>query len=169
MQKKAGPPYRGPARLDRDPTGLCLMPKGQRGRAVARRRRHFDVYCLEHSITPRIAIEANFVNVLVELVRLGRLATVLSDSIACAHRGLYPVILIPELPHHTVTLICRTGEYTIPACRAFGELAAEWCVQRCHAIPSKRMRRCPLVDVCNREARKCAVDYGSLATAKPHT
>ena len=130
-------------------------------------RRHFDVYCLEHSITPRIAIEANSVNVLVELVRLGRLATVLPDSIACAHRGLYPVMLIPELPHHTVTLICRKGAYKSPACRAFGELAAEWCVQRCHATPSKRMRPCPLADVCNREARKCAVDYASPATAQP--
>lgn len=89
-------------------------------------RRHVDVYCLEHGITPLIAVETNSLSVIVELVRFGRLATVLPKAIANAQHGLYPVMLLPELPHHTVTLICRKSAYKSPACRAFAELASEW-------------------------------------------
>lgn len=93
-------------------------------------RRHVDVYCLEHGITPRIAIETNSVSVIVEMVRLGRLATVLPRAIACSQAGLHPVMLLPELPHHTITLICHKDSYKSPACVAFAELAAEWCASR---------------------------------------
>lgn len=89
-------------------------------------RRHVDVYCIEHGITPRIAVETNSLSVIVELVRFGRLATVLPKAIASAQYGLYPVMLLPELPHHTVTLICHKGAYKSPACQAFAQLAEQW-------------------------------------------
>jgi len=117
-------------------------------------RRHVDLYCLEHSITPRIAVETNSLSVIIEMVRLGRLATVLPKAIACSQCGLYPVMLLPELPHHTITLICHKGAYKSPACLAFAELAAEWCVRICQVTPSERLRPCPLSDVCDRTEPK---------------
>lgn len=111
-------------------------------------RRHFDLYCLEHGITPRIAVETNSVNMIVQLVGLGRLVTILPNSIACAQPRLYPLMLLPELPHHTIALICRKGAYKSPACQAFGILAAEWSAGRCRVATSPRMRPCPLSDVC---------------------
>jgi LysR family cyn operon transcriptional activator len=113
-------------------------------------RRLVDLYCLEHSITPRIAVETNSLSVIMEMVRLGRVATVLPQAIACAHEWLHPLMLLPELPHHTITMICRRGAYKSPACIAFADLAAEWSTQRCQAEPSDRMRPCPLADGCER-------------------
>jgi LysR family cyn operon transcriptional activator len=116
-------------------------------------RRHVDLYCLEHGITPRITIETNSLSVIVEMVRLGRLVTVLPRAIACAQSGLHPVMLLPELPHHTITLFCRKGAYKSSACLAFADLAAEWSVGRCRVTPPERLRPCPLTEVCDRNGR----------------
>ena len=89
-------------------------------------RRHFDLYCLEHHISPRISIETNSISMIVQIVRLGQLVTVLPDAIATAERGISPVMLLPELSHHIITLIYRKGGYRSPACKAFAKLAAEW-------------------------------------------
>lgn len=93
-------------------------------------RRHIDQYCREMAITPRIVMETNSLSVITEVVRLGRLATILPSTIASHRHGLYPVTLKPEMPRHTVTLICRKGGYKSPACLAFGVLAALWCSSR---------------------------------------
>ncbi|WP_018507195.1 transcriptional regulator CynR [Thiobacillus thioparus] len=93
-------------------------------------RRHIDLYCLEHGITPRIAMETNSLSVIVEVARLGRLATILPHSIICSQQGLHPVMLQPDMPHHTITLICRKSGYKSPACTAFGVLATLWCHNR---------------------------------------
>ena len=116
-------------------------------------RRHIDMYCLEHGITPLVAMEASSLSVIVELVRLGRLGTILPRAIACAQSGLSPVMLVPELPHHAITLICRQGSYKSLACRAFGELASEWSGTRCEAVPCERMRPCPLAETCEKSVR----------------
>jgi LysR family cyn operon transcriptional activator len=110
-------------------------------------RRLVDLYCLEHGITPRIAIETTSLSVIVEAVRLGRLLTVLSRSIACSQAGLHPLMLLPKLPHHTITLICRKGAYQSPASRAFAALASEWSAHQCQAAPGERLRPCPMADV----------------------
>lgn len=116
-------------------------------------RRHIDMYCLEHGITPFVAMEASSLSVIVELVRLGRLGTILPRAIACAQSGLSPVMLVPELPHHAITLICRQGSYKSVACRAFGELASEWSGTRCEAVPCERLRPCPLAEACEKSVR----------------
>jgi LysR family cyn operon transcriptional activator len=103
-------------------------------------RRLVDVYCLEHGIKPRIAVETNSLSVLVEMVHLGRLATVLPQAIARAHGWLHPLMLVPELPNHTITLICRKGAYKSPACIAFGELAAEWSARRSKMCAEELLR-----------------------------
>lgn len=115
-------------------------------------RRLVDLYCLEHGITPRIAVETNSLSVMMEMVRLGRVATVLPRAIACAHGWLHPLMLLPELPHHTITLICRKGAYKSPACIAFGELASEWSARRCPGDTPEQLRPCPLADTCEQAA-----------------
>lgn len=111
-------------------------------------RQHIDVYCLEHGIRPPIAIESTSLSVVMEIVRFGRLATILPDTIACAQHGFHSIPLLPELPHHTISLICRKGAYQSPACQAFAELAAEWSALRCQLECSKRLRPCPLTNTC---------------------
>ncbi len=124
-------------------------------------RRHIDLYCLEHGIIPRVAMEVSSLSVIVELVRLGRLGTVLPQAIACAQSGLSSVMLMPELPHHAITLICRQGAYKSLACRAFGELASEWSARRCEAVPSERVGPCPLAETCEKSTR--GADDGARA------
>lgn len=121
-------------------------------------RRHIDRYCLEHGITPRIAMEATSLSVIIEIIRLGRLATILPDTIACAQHGLHSISLLPELPHHTISLICRKDANKSPACLAFEELAAEWSTTRCQLKPSHRIRPCPLTDSCARDEFKLALN-----------
>jgi LysR family cyn operon transcriptional activator len=116
-------------------------------------RRLVDLYCVEHGITPRITVETNSLSVIMEMVHLGRLATVLPHAIACAHGSLHAHMLLPELPNHTITLICRKGAYKSPACLAFGELASEWSTRRCEAVEQTRLRPCPLVETCEKNAR----------------
>jgi LysR family cyn operon transcriptional activator len=113
-------------------------------------RRHIDRYCSEHGITPRIAMEATSLSVILEMVRLGHLSTILPDTIACAQHGLHSISLLPELPHHTVSLICRKDAHKSPASLAFEELAAEWSTTRCKLKPSHRLRPCPMADTCAR-------------------
>jgi LysR family cyn operon transcriptional activator len=114
-------------------------------------RRHIDLYCLEHSITPHIVMETNSLSVIVEILRLGRLASILPTSIACAQHDIKSVLLVPQLPHHTITLICRRGAYKSPACRAFSALASEWGIAGCKALPPRRPGACPMNEVCDPE------------------
>jgi LysR family transcriptional regulator, cyn operon transcriptional activator len=125
-------------------------------------RRHVDLYCIEHGFAPQIAMETNSLSVIVEMVRLGRLATVLPKAIACAQWGLNPIMLLPELPHHAITLICRRGAYKSPACLAFAELASEWSARRCEAAPMERLDPCPLAETCETSRRGA---YESAMTA----
>ena len=104
-------------------------------------RRHIDLYFHEHGIAPHIAIETNSVSVIVDIIRQGRLATVLPNTIACEQDGIYPISLLPELPHHSITLVRPKGTYKSAACRAFSNLAAEWCVGGCQMTLS-----CPIKD-----------------------
>lgn len=94
-------------------------------------RRHIDRYCLEQGITPHIVMEATSLSVIIEMVRRGRLATILPKTIAYSQNRLHSIPLQPGLPRHTITMICRKSAYKSPACLAFGELAGEWSAARC--------------------------------------
>jgi LysR family transcriptional regulator, cyn operon transcriptional activator len=130
-------------------------------------RRHIDVYCLEQGIRPPIAIETTSLSVILEVTRLGRLATILPDTISCSQHGLHSISLLPELPHHTISLICRKDAYKSPACHAFGELAAEWSSLTCRVKPRHKFRPCPMTPVCEKDECKfpssCAVDIANPA------
>lgn len=117
-------------------------------------RRQFDLYCLEHSIEPNIAMETNSLSVIMETVSLGRFVTILPHAIACSQHRLHPVMLLPELPHHEITLICRKSAYKSPACTAFAQIASDWCAEQCNRTNSHRMRPCPLSEICEPEKER---------------
>lgn len=104
-------------------------------------RRHVDLYCLEHGIRPRIAVETNALSMIIQSVGLGRLVTVLPTTIACTQPSLWAVPLRPELPNHTIALIGPKDTYRSPACRAFGKLAAEWNFGRAPVSPDQPIDR----------------------------
>lgn len=106
-------------------------------------RRNIDLYCEEHGIRLPIAMEASSLSVIIEIVRMGRLATILPETISCAEHGLHAVTLLPELPHHAITLICRNSTYKSPACIAFGKVATKWAADRSEAKLADRLRPCP--------------------------
>ncbi|MEU1825692.1 transcriptional regulator CynR [Streptomyces abikoensis] len=85
-------------------------------------RGHIDAYFTRHRVQPRIAVEANSIQALTEIVRRTPLATVLPDAITHDHPHLTPVPLDPPLPTRTVTLLTREGAYRSAATRAFTRL-----------------------------------------------
>ncbi|WP_433226030.1 transcriptional regulator CynR [Microtetraspora malaysiensis] len=85
-------------------------------------RGHIDAYFARHRAAPRIAVEANSIQALTEIVQRTPLATVLPDAITHDHPHLTPVPLDPPLPTRTVTLLHREGAYRSAATRAFTEL-----------------------------------------------
>ncbi|MBT7943398.1 MAG: transcriptional regulator CynR [Alphaproteobacteria bacterium] len=107
-------------------------------------RTHIDRYCLDNSILPHVPMESNSLSVIMEMIQVGRLATVLPNGIVHTQCGLYSIELSPELPNKAITLFYRKGGYKSPACQAFSELASEWAVSRLKEIPIRRRRPCPL-------------------------
>ncbi|MFI5863772.1 LysR substrate-binding domain-containing protein [Streptomyces sp. NPDC051546] len=86
-------------------------------------RGHIDAYLEGHRVRPRIAVEANSVQTLTEIVRRTDLATVLPDAITEDHPHLAPLALEPPLPTRTVALLRRENAYRSAAGRAFTRLA----------------------------------------------
>jgi LysR family cyn operon transcriptional activator len=120
-------------------------------------RGHIDRYCLDHDITPHIAIETNSVNIIIEMIQIGRLATVLPRSIIRNQCGLHPISLTPEMPPKAITVICRKKGYRSPACRAFTELASYWSAHRSEEMPIRRLEPCPLSEAYFRNMRRLSV------------
>ncbi|MGB7192434.1 MAG: transcriptional regulator CynR [Collimonas pratensis] len=86
-------------------------------------RSFVDAYLRQQGIAPRIAVEANTISAIVEIVRRGGLVTILPEAIAHEHPGLQEIQLDPALPHRTVSLLRRKDGYQSAAARAFVELA----------------------------------------------
>ena len=90
-------------------------------------RIHIDRHCQQQGIKPPIAIEANSVSGIIEIVKHSdRLATVLPEAVAQHHPGLCPVQLVDAMPERTVALLQRKDAYRTAACRAFVELTTSW-------------------------------------------
>ncbi|MGV9354952.1 transcriptional regulator CynR [Streptomyces misionensis] len=88
-------------------------------------RGHIDAYLERHGVSPRIAVEANSIQALTEVVQRTSIATVLPDAITHDHPRLTPVPLDPALPTRTVTLLGRADAYRSAATRAFTRLTQE--------------------------------------------
>lgn len=111
-------------------------------------RRHFELYCVENGLKPRIAIETNSVRMIVQIVSLGRYATVLPPSLSGELPHLRTLLVLPELPHHSIGIICRSGAYKSPACRAFGDIAIWWTGERRQPQSAPDPAACPLAAAC---------------------
>ncbi|MEV5878320.1 transcriptional regulator CynR [Streptomyces sp. NPDC052101] len=98
-------------------------------------RTHIDAYFARHRAAPRIAVEANSIQALTEIVRRTSLATVLPDAVTHDHPHLTPVPLDPPLPPRTVTLLYREGAYRSAATRAFAELTHDLIQTRGYTPP----------------------------------
>ncbi|MFI9361511.1 transcriptional regulator CynR [Kitasatospora sp. NPDC053057] len=85
-------------------------------------RGHIDGYFAQHRVSPRIAVEANSVQALTEVVQRTPLATVLPEAVTHDHPRLARIPLDPPLPTRTVTLLRRADAYRSAATRAFTEL-----------------------------------------------
>ncbi|MGV4987549.1 transcriptional regulator CynR [Streptomyces sp. NRAIS4] len=85
-------------------------------------RGHIDAYLEQHHVSPRIGVEANSIQALIEVVQHTPLATVLPDAVTHDHPRLTPIPLDPALPTRTVTLLRRTDAYQSAATRAFTHL-----------------------------------------------
>lgn len=110
-------------------------------------RHHIDQYCLEQAIMPHIAVETNSLSVIIEMIRLGTLATILPRSIIQTRHQLYPVELTPELPRKAITLVYRKGGYKSSACQAFSKLASDWSASRLQGKPLYSEETSPLAEV----------------------
>jgi LysR family cyn operon transcriptional activator len=86
-------------------------------------RRYIDAYCQMNGIAPKVFIESNSVSAIIEIVRGGRLATVLPDAVASGQAGLHAVPLVAALPSRTAALLTRRDAYLTAACKAFIALA----------------------------------------------
>lgn len=92
-------------------------------------REQIDRYCRQHSITPRVQMEANVIGAVIEVVRRTTLSTLLPATIALAHEGLFAIELGPQRLHRTAVLMQRKGAYQTSAARAFIKLATEIAAQ----------------------------------------
>ncbi|MEU0601169.1 transcriptional regulator CynR [Streptomyces sp. NPDC006393] len=86
-------------------------------------RTHIDAHLAAQRVRPRIAVEANSIQAIIEIVRRTPIATVLPDAVTHDHPHLTPLPLDPPLPARTVTLLRRGSGYQSAAARAFTRLA----------------------------------------------
>lgn len=86
-------------------------------------RTYVDAYLRQQNISPKILIEANTINAIIEIVRRGKLATILPDAITRENPALKEIPLTHALPHRTVALLHRKNSYRSAASVAFAQLA----------------------------------------------
>ncbi|WP_431968642.1 transcriptional regulator CynR [Actinacidiphila sp. bgisy160] len=98
-------------------------------------RSHIDAYLTRHRAHPHIAVEANSIQALTEIVQHTRLATVLPEAIAHDHPHLTPIPLEPPLPTRTVTLLTRHHAYQSAAARTFINITRDHIHTRDYAPP----------------------------------
>ncbi|NNG21636.1 transcriptional regulator CynR [Telluria aromaticivorans] len=93
-------------------------------------RVHVDRYLQAQRLAPTVAVEANTISALVEIVRHSRLVTILPEAIAARAPGLRNLALVPAPAPRTVRLLRRKDAYQSAAARALMEMimrdAAQW-------------------------------------------
>ncbi|MCX5199926.1 transcriptional regulator CynR [Streptomyces sp. NBC_00237] len=97
-------------------------------------RRQLDAYFEGHGVRPGIAVEANSLNVLVEVVGRGALATVLPEPLAAGDDRLHRVRVEPAPPSRTAALLLRESAYRSAAARAFEERMAGWVREKGYGV-----------------------------------
>jgi LysR family cyn operon transcriptional activator len=82
-------------------------------------------YLRRNGVHPHVAVEANSIAAIVEIVRLAGLATILPETVAQEQRGLCIVRLTPAIDSRRVALLQRRGGYRSAASRAFVAVAQD--------------------------------------------
>ena len=85
-----------------------------------------DRYLRRHGVQPLVAVEANSIAAVVEIVRVARLATILPEPVAQEQAGLSVVRLTPAIGSRRVALLQRRGGYRSAAARAFVAAAKDY-------------------------------------------
>ncbi|MFF2086954.1 transcriptional regulator CynR [Nocardia sp. NPDC058176] len=85
-------------------------------------RHHVDTYLDEHGVTPRIALQLDSIQVLLEAVSESDLLTILPEAVTDTHPQLLRVPLQPSMSRRTVTLLHATDSHRSAAATAFTEL-----------------------------------------------
>jgi LysR family cyn operon transcriptional activator len=85
-------------------------------------RTRIDEYFAQGQITPKVAIEVNSVNTLLEVIRHTAMATILPEPIATSDRALRKIPLAGEAPRRGAALLRRKNNYHSAAALAFVQL-----------------------------------------------
>jgi LysR family cyn operon transcriptional activator len=85
-----------------------------------------DRYLRRHRVQPHVAVEANSIAAIVEIVGATRLATILPVPVAQEHVCLSVVRLTPAIESRRVALLQRRGGYRTAASRAFVAVAKDY-------------------------------------------
>jgi LysR family cyn operon transcriptional activator len=85
-----------------------------------------DRYLRRHGVHPHVAVEANSIAAIVEIVRHAGLATILPEAVAQDQASLSVVRLTPAIDSRHVALLQRRGGYRSAASRAFVAVAKDY-------------------------------------------
>jgi LysR family transcriptional regulator, cyn operon transcriptional activator len=85
-----------------------------------------DRYLRRNGVRPHVAVEANSIAAIVEVVRLAGLATILPETVTREQKDLCVVRLTPVIDSRRVALLQRRGGYRSAASRAFVEVAQDY-------------------------------------------
>ena len=85
-------------------------------------RTRIDEYFAHARITPKVTIEVNSVNTLLEVIRHTAIATILPEPIATQDRALRKIPLLGEAPQRSAALLRRKNNYHSAASVAFMDL-----------------------------------------------
>lgn len=99
-------------------------------------RNHIDAYLLQQRIRPRIIVEANSIQAVIEIIERTNLATILPDAITHDQPHLKQRTLEPNLSR-TVVLMRRENAYHSTASDAFTHHITQWVQSRQYPPPSE--------------------------------
>jgi LysR family cyn operon transcriptional activator len=108
-----------------DTAALAAEPLALLGPTFATRAM-VDRYLRSVGVHPYVAVEANSIAAIVEMVRRAGLATILPEVVAQEQMGLYVVRLAPAIDSLRVALLQRRGSYRSAASRAFVAVAQDY-------------------------------------------
>lgn len=98
-------------------------------------RQFIDDYCRQQSISPWVAVEANAIGAILEIMRRGQLATILPAAIAQADTQLRSVKLVAALPARRAVLLQRKSAYRSAASQAFVAVLHQQDLMSAHSNP----------------------------------
>ncbi|TBL82143.1 transcriptional regulator CynR [Hafnia alvei] len=85
-------------------------------------RAYIDSYFDQHQLKPHLAIEANSISTILDLVKSSELVSVLPQAIIEKQREMHAISLVPSLPERTAALLLHKTHYISAASHAFKSL-----------------------------------------------